>query len=152
MGCHTLLQGIFLTQGSDLHLLLLLHGHTHILWVLCISDGRATGKQGQDWYLIRNEDKAQLNLSYRDVLQFPLGVHGVWSGAWIRIQLSPQRKTTPVFSPGEFHGQRSLADPRGHKALDTTERLISPQLPSYGTGFFTWIVWRSVVTSRCNQS
>jgi len=32
---------------------------------------------------------------------------------------------TPVFFPGEFHGQRSLAgySPWGHKELDTTERL-----------------------------
>ena len=33
--------------------------------------------------------------------------------------------TTPVFWPGEFHGQRSLAaySPWGHKESDTTERL-----------------------------
>ena len=33
--------------------------------------------------------------------------------------------TTPVFLPGEFHGQRSLAgySPGGHKESDTTERL-----------------------------
>ena len=32
---------------------------------------------------------------------------------------------TPVFLPGEFHGQRSLAgySPWGQKELDTTERL-----------------------------
>ena len=32
---------------------------------------------------------------------------------------------TPLFLPGEFHAQRSLADysPWGHKQLDTTERL-----------------------------
>ena len=32
---------------------------------------------------------------------------------------------TPVFLPGEFHGQRSLASysPWGHKESDTTERL-----------------------------
>ena len=32
---------------------------------------------------------------------------------------------TPVFFPGESHGQRSLAgySPRGGKELDTTERL-----------------------------
>ena len=31
----------------------------------------------------------------------------------------------PVFLPGEFHGQRSLAgySPWGHKGLDTTEQL-----------------------------
>ena len=33
---------------------------------------------------------------------------------------------TPVFLPGEFHGQRSLAgySPCGHKELDMTEQLI----------------------------
>ena len=32
---------------------------------------------------------------------------------------------TPVFLPGEFHGQRSLEgySPWGHKDLDTTEQL-----------------------------
>ena len=32
---------------------------------------------------------------------------------------------TPVFLPGEFHGQRSLAgySPYGHKKLDTMEQL-----------------------------
>ena len=35
------------------------------------------------------------------------------------------RQPTPVFLPGEFHGQRSLAgySTWGHKELDTTERL-----------------------------
>ena len=34
-------------------------------------------------------------------------------------------KPTPVFLPGEFHGQRSLAgySPLGHKELDMTEQL-----------------------------
>ena len=45
---------------------------------------------------------------------------------WIRK--IPQRRKcqpTPVFLPGEFHGQRILAgySPWGHKELDTTERL-----------------------------
>ena len=37
---------------------------------------------------------------------------------WVR-----ECQPTPVFSPGEFHGQRSLVGyrPRGHKELDTTE-------------------------------
>ena len=39
-----------------------------------------------------------------------------WRRAW---------QPTRVFSPGEFHGQRSLVgcSPQGHKELDTTERL-----------------------------
>ena len=34
-------------------------------------------------------------------------------------------KPTPVFLPGEFHGQRSMAgySPWGHKEWDMTERL-----------------------------
>ena len=39
--------------------------------------------------------------------------------------LRRERPPTPVFLPGEFHGQRSLAgySPWGHKELDTTKRL-----------------------------
>jgi len=46
--------------------------------------------------------------------------------AWIRkILWRREWLPTPVFLPGEFHGQRSLAgySPRGHKQLDTTELL-----------------------------
>ena len=37
-----------------------------------------------------------------------------------------EQQPTPVFWPGESHGQRSLAgySPRGKKESDTTERLI----------------------------
>ena len=40
----------------------------------------------------------------------------LWRGEW---------QPTPVFLPGEFHGQRSLAgyNPWGHRDLDTTQRL-----------------------------
>ena len=36
---------------------------------------------------------------------------------------SPPGQPTPVFMPGEFHGQRSLEgySPWGHKELDTAE-------------------------------
>ena len=44
------------------------------------------------------------------------------------LERSPLEKgvvTTPVFLPGEFHGQRSLVgySPWGHKESDTTEQL-----------------------------
>jgi len=37
---------------------------------------------------------------------------------------------TPLFLPGEFHGQRSLAgySPWGHKELDMTERLTTKRI------------------------
>ena len=39
--------------------------------------------------------------------------------------LEKEMEPTPVFLPGESHGQRNLADysPGGCKELDTTERL-----------------------------
>ena len=45
----------------------------------------------------------------------------VWKIPWRR-----KWQPTPVFMPGESHGQRSLAgySPWGHKESDTTERLI----------------------------
>ena len=45
---------------------------------------------------------------------------------WVRkIPWRRKWQPTPVFLPGEFHGQRSLVGycPRGHKESDTTERL-----------------------------
>ena len=47
-------------------------------------------------------------------------------GSVLRLGRSPWRRKwqpTPVFLPGESHGQRSLADysPWGHKESDTTE-------------------------------
>ena len=41
---------------------------------------------------------------------------------------------TPVFLPGESHGQRSLTDysPQGHKELDMTEQLNMHARPSHG--------------------
>ena len=41
-----------------------------------------------------------------------------WKIPWRR-----EWQSTPVFLPGKFHGQRSLADyrPLGHKELDVTE-------------------------------
>ena len=52
------------------------------------------------------------------ILQF------VWRREW---------QPTPVFVPGEFHGQRSLAgcSPWGHKQWDTTEWLTLSHFPIY---------------------
>ena len=52
----------------------------------------------------------------------------VWSGfdPWIgKISWRKEWQPTPVFLPGEFHGQGSLAgySPWGHKELDMTEWL-----------------------------
>ena len=48
-----------------------------------------------------------------------------WLG---KIPWRKEWQPTPVFFPGEFHGQRSLVDysPWGHKELDMTEQLTWP--------------------------
>ena len=44
---------------------------------------------------------------------------------WGKIPWRRKWQPTPVFLPGESHGQRGLVgySPRGHKELDTTEQL-----------------------------
>ena len=48
--------------------------------------------------------------------QFDPWIEKIWRREWL---------STPVFLPGEFYGQRSLAgySPCGHKELDVSERL-----------------------------
>ena len=60
---------------------------------------------------------------------------------WVRkIPWSKKWQPTPVFSPGESHGQRSLAgySPWGLKELGTTERRTQPSLLS-SSHVRTWL-------------
>ena len=45
--------------------------------------------------------------------------------SWVEIRWRREWQSTPVFLPGEFHGQQSLVgySPRGHKESDTTQQL-----------------------------
>ena len=48
----------------------------------------------------------------------------IWVNPWVgKIAWRRERQPTPIFLPGEFQGQRSLADysPCGHRESDTTE-------------------------------
>ena len=108
MGSHSLLQGIFLIQGSKLSLL-------HCRQILC---------QGS---LYSCDDEVKINL--HDTISgnsacllfffnflFYIGVE--------LINRRRQWQATPVLLPGESHGQRSLVgcSPWGYE-LDMTERL-----------------------------
>ena len=62
----------------------------------------------------------RLLVSFTVFFFFSTSIHKcLWRREW---------QPTPVFLPGEFHGQRSLAgySPQGHKESDMTERLPSP--------------------------
>ena len=64
-------------------------------------------------------------LYYIGIKRPEYGVHCLGSNPTLFNHLERKREPTPVFLPGEFHGQRSLAGHSswGHKELDTTERL-----------------------------
>ena len=54
------------------------------------------------------------------------GMLETWFNPWVRkIPWRRAQQPTPVFLPGESHGQRSLVgySPRGRRESDTTERL-----------------------------
>ena len=61
-----------------------------------------------------------------------------WFNPWVgKIPWSRSWQPTPVFLPGESHGQRSLEgySPWGHKESDTTE------WRSINTGNLKWFLW-----------
>ena len=103
MRCHFLLQGIFLTQGSNLHLLCLIHCR----WILYYWAIRGNPK-GLVYFISKQK---QCKMFKRVRLIKPIA----WRRKW---------QPTLVFLPGESHVQRSLVgySPRGCKESDTTER------------------------------
>ena len=74
----------------------------------------------------------------------------IWVRSLIRkILWSRKWQPTPVFLPGEFHGQRSLADhsPWDRKESDTTDRhrhlcvYVNPKLLIYPPTTTTFPLW-----------
>ena len=57
--------------------------------------------------------------------------------------LEEEWQPTPVFLPGEFHGQRSLAGyiPWGHKESDMTERLTLSLSYTFKECGMTWLTY-----------
>ena len=82
----------------------------------CLSSGSAAVQVGPQAYLVVAQTVMNLP-AMRETWIWSLGWKDPWRRAW---------QPTPVFLPGGFHGQRSLAgcSPWGRKESDTTERLI----------------------------
>ena len=59
-----------------------------------------------------------------------------------RLPWKRERQPTPVYLPGDSHGQTSPASysPWGRKELGTTERLSLPQFLKFYAGYLFWIV------------
>ena len=106
------------------------------LCMLKVVTKRSNVFEGSAWILFADQEAQQdFSLKSRSYRGFP------WWLRWLRLRLQcgrsgfdpwvgkipwrREQQPTPVFLPGEFHGQRRLAgySPWGHKESDTTERL-----------------------------
>ena len=70
--------------------------------------------------LLRKRWDSQVAHWYRIHLKIRRRAFDPWVG---KIPWKMKWQPTPVFLPGKFHGQRSLAGPWGHKDLDMTEHM-----------------------------
>ena len=82
-----------------------------------------------------NDAQTVKNLpAVQEIWVLSLGLEDPWGREWLY---------TPVFLPGEFHGQRSLVgySPCGQKELDMTEQfsLSQPQIKPYNRYTHTYI-------------
>ena len=127
--CHALLQGIFPTQGSNLHLLYLLHwqlgslplappakpkyihvaanGYIYMCVCVCVCGFTGGASNKESTCQCRRHKKCGFNLWVGKIL---------WRRKW---------PATPVFLLGKSHGQRSLVcySPWSRKDLDMTKQL-----------------------------
>ena len=117
VGCHFLLHEIFLIQGSNLHLLrcrqILYQGPPGKPSVP-LKGRRILGT----WAGLPGGSEVKVSACVCLQCGRPGFDSWVWKIFWRR-----KWQPTPVFLPGESHGQRSLAgcSPRGRKESDTTE-------------------------------
>ena len=148
VGCHALLQGIFPTQGLNLHLLLwqtdclpLSHQGSLIIRLSEFSPDVSPRAVSFVFFLI--------NLYWSD---FHGGSDGKESACnagdpsltpGSRRTLEMGMQPTPVFLPGEFRGQKSLADYglQGRQEPDTTEWLTPADFAS--------LYWSRVALQCC---
>ena len=117
-------------------------------------------KQQQMWFCTLLYLKIALEpfclLMYMDILYHSFisncirGFPCIWEIPWWKAWLP-----TPVFLPGESHGQRSLADysPWGHKESDTTEWLTLSHYPMiwFSHVLFNQLLGHSGFPDFCSQ-
>ena len=142
-----LLQEIFPTQGSNLGLLhcrqTLYHlshqGSSKKAWIDI--NAEINNKKRQD------VDNIKAALVVKNPPAKAGGVRDLGS-SWVRkVPWRREWQPTPVFLPGEPHGQRSLVgySPRGRQASDMTKQLMHTDQVSLGWGMwpspaFTWVI------------
>ena len=132
VGCHALLQGIFLTQGSNQAL-------PHCRWILYCLSHQGSPKVYNIFVFISSN--CPHHFLYMYLLRMAIETLGLPSwyskeyscqckrlrfDLWVwKIPWSRQWQLTPVFLPGKVHGQRNLTGYSlwGHKESDTTEGL-----------------------------
>ena len=126
---------------------------------LLLSAARISRSPLENWLVHVPRITSNLNMSFKAIHSLSSGTrtcHAVQTvmnlpavqETWVRsLGQDSQRREwlpIPVFLPGEFHGQRSLAgySPYGPKELDTTERLtLSLSCPSTFSGLLFQKQW-----------
>ena len=85
--------------------------------------------------------------TYEAMSQVVLGVKNLPANAEMRwvwnIPWRSKWQPTPVFLPGEFHGQKSMAgySPQGHKELDTTKHILEKAMAPHSSTLAWKIPW-----------
>ena len=144
VGCHFLLQGIFLTQGlnpglphwrqtlyplshqgSFIYLLREMTSKSCFVWLSPVK--KKTQLETSNYSLPSNSYILMYMMGFL-VAQWVKNLPAMWGRLDPWVRKIPRRKKwqpTPVFLPEISHGQRSLAaySPQGSKELDTTEQL-----------------------------
>ena len=140
VGCYLLLQGIFLTQGSKLCLLSLLHWQeaddslpmchlrsSSLKKMQALNRSCELKALSKFPYLVHMLKWAMHSQRYTITISYlyPLPIITVHQSTLSMYSIPRKWQSTPVLQPGKSHGQRNLVDygPRGRKELDMTERL-----------------------------
>ena len=117
-GSHSLLQGIFLTQGSN-------PGFLHcIQFPYCLSHQGTPAGRRRKVCLTRAAQVARVVTNHPVQERWETGVRSL---GWGKIPWRRARQPTPVFLPGKFHGRRTLA----HEESDRTE-VTEPSIAQSG--------------------
>ena len=139
MGFHFLLQGIFLIQGSSLHLLCWQVNFYHCSVTqscLTLCDPRDGSPPDSpvpgilpartlEWVAISSSRGSPQPRDRSRISYMPPASAGGFNPLVMKIPWRRKWKPTPVFLSGKSHGLRSLVgcSPWGRKELDVTERL-----------------------------
>ena len=100
VGCHFLLQGVFLTQGSNLRLLGLLHWRADCFTTVPTCVNKLITWKGQLWALRKVIHVKSLRISYLQPWPRTSTVLGTWASLFLLLQLFILQVTAVLWGQG----------------------------------------------------